>query len=796
MKSLPDQAEIHKKCTSEKNGDRREALELLKTYFSNLPDKDQAWQDLIRLTQDQDYNVQGSAAEALGPAFNQVSDKDRAWQDLIRLTQDQDYYVRRSAAEALGPASNQVSDKDRAWQDLIRLTQDKDSYVRWGSAGALGSAFCQVHEKAQAWQDLIRLTQDQDYNVRRSVTDALGSAFCQVPDKDRAWKDLHRLAQDRDYEMRLRATESLKTVFSQVPDKAQVWQDLHRLTLDDYGLVRGKAAEVLGTAFNRIPDKDQAWQDLHRLTRDQDKYVRRRAAEALGPAFSQVCDKAQAWQDLIRLTQDKDSYVRWGSAGSLGSAFSQVYDKAKAWQDLIRLAQDEDRDMRVSAVESLRSAFSQVHDKAKAWQDLIGLTQHGDNLVRGKVAIAMGSVFSQVLDKDQAWQDLHSLTEDEDSTVRMYAYHSLGRVSVLKATDADDKAILRMELENAVAYFEKSTHEAHSFNPARFCHPFYRTYLAITFQEAKEDEVQRYLAEARRAVGRSESKDELLMAVENLAGALQESQRLKAKSNEEIASQLNTYRWYCEKAGEYMAVAEDKAPGTVKLMRRCNPLLEDKIQATIAEIQEKARQISPEVDRAARCLSLGDPIKVHQCCMRMASALRASCNRFPDEKRELTCGILSDIEKEEELFVVLGKIELAIAYTLPEIETERKEMLDRLKNIEFSMARLNLSSGSARQDLFELKTIIKNFQDKTEAHGLSMEELNKVLKERDDTLIERLQKMKEDWLLSVEEMAQSLPSSDENERILNEIQSLRQSRKRDALGITGDISSIVDYWLV
>jgi hypothetical protein len=117
-------------------------------------------------------------------------------------------------------------------------------------------------------------------------------------------------------------------------------------------------------------------------------------------------------------------------------------------------------------------------------------------------------------------------------------------------------------------------------------------------------------------------------------------------------------------------------------------------------------------------------------------------------------------------------------------------MLDRLKNIEFSMAKLNLSSGSARQDLFELKTIIKNFQEKTEARGLSMEELNKVLKERDDTMIERLQKMKEDWLLSVEEMAQSLPSCDENEKILKEIQSLKQSRKRDVLGITGDISSI------
>jgi hypothetical protein len=93
--------------------------------------------------------------------------------------------------------------------------------------------------------------------------------------------------------------------------------------------------------------------------------------------------------------------------------------------------------------------------------------------------------------------------------------------------------------------------------------------------------------------------------------------------------------------------------------------------------------------------------------MRMAFALRDSCKRLSEEKRELTCSIHPDIEKEGKLSVVLRKTELVMAYTLPEIEAKRKEMLDRLKIIEFNMAELNLSSGSARQDLFELKIVIK-----------------------------------------------------------------------------------------
>lgn len=71
----------------------------------------------------------------------------------------------------------------------------------------------------------------------------------------------------------------------------------------------------------------------------------------------------------------------------------------------------------------------------------------------------------------------------------------------------------------------------------------------------------------------SESKEELLQAVENLARAPRESQRLKDKPFHEVVCDLNAYRWYCDKAASHMATAEKDAPGTVKLMRKCNPLL-------------------------------------------------------------------------------------------------------------------------------------------------------------------------------------------------------------------------------
>ena len=76
-----------------------------------------------------------------------------------------------------------------------------------------------------------------------------------------------------------------------------------------------------------------------------------------------------------------------------------------------------------------------------------------------------------------------------------------------------------------------------------------------------------------------------------------------------------------------------------------------------------------------------------------------------------------------------------------------------------------------------------------------MDDLSKVLKERDYAMIERLEKMRDDWLKSVEKMAEDLPSSEDAEGILTEVQGLKQSRRRDVLGITGDISSIAGLFI-
>ncbi|RZB32924.1 MAG: hypothetical protein AEth_00270 [Candidatus Argoarchaeum ethanivorans] len=543
---MVDQAEIHRKTVSLETGERQWAVEQLRSNFADLPDKEEAWKDLIQLTQDKDIEVRWSAADALGFAFQHVPDKKAAWEDLIQLTQDKDIEVRWSATDALGFAFQHVPDKKAAWRDLHRLIQDEDLGVRSGAAGALGSAFQHVPDKKAAWRDLHRLIQDEDLGVRSEAAGALGSAFQHVPDKKAAWRDLHQLIQDEDW------------------------------------AVRESATDALGSVFQHVPDKEEAWRDLHRLTQDKNNYVRRRAAGALGSAFQHVPDKEAAWKDLHKLTQDKDSGVRRRAAGALGSAFQHVPDK------------------------------------------------------------------------EAAWKDLHKLTQDKNRIVQVNANHSLGKASIFKATKAQSDFEFMKEMENAIEFFERSSNEAKYFNPSKFCLPFYRSFYTVIFKkEGAEDEIQRYLTDAKDATKGSKNKETLIKAVENLANALSEAR--KVTDFDAMKSNLKAYRQYCDSAADLINDVSKEAPGAAQVLQHGLPIIDEQKK----EIKEKARavckqtqdtpleELGQDTARSAHELPTQDTVAQAIAMDNMASTARDWCEYLPTDKKINACEQLKNIKNME-----------------------------------------------------------------------------------------------------------------------------------------------------
>ncbi len=648
---------------------------------------------------------------------------------------------------------------------------------------------------------------------RRKAASALGSSFALLPYKDQGWQVLLNLTQDPDRYVRWDAASALGSSFALLPYKDQGWQVLLNLTQDQDRYVRWGAAEVLGSSFALLSDKDQGWKDLLRLTQDQDSDVRFGAARALGSSFALLPDKDQGWKDLLRLTQDQNSDVRWGAARALGSSFALLPDKDQGWQVLLRLTQDQDRDVRGRASSALGPSFAHLPDKDRGWSDLLRLTQDQDSDVRKGAARALGSSFVLLPDKKKGWSDLLRLTQDQDSYVRMNAYHSLGRASIYRASEASEKNIIREELEAAVEFFERSSQEESYFNPARFCLSFYRSYLALTFQGASEAEVERYLAEAKEAIGSSEDKKELFEAVKNLAKALGETQNLKKKSKEQIQNDLKAYRWYCDRAAEHMDAAEIKTPGAVRLLRKCNPIIEERIKATIEEIQKTAREICQvtrgsgtkyeapgiRINQEAKSLSLKDPINAFKSSTRIASILKEFCSLLPRNKRGHACEIVDEIEDEQELSGRLSKIELALAYLQPNIRLEAYEsaitgridqMDKKLDTVIHDLAKIKIGSGNILANLCAVRSGLAAIAD-WERKSANLERaselpspLNADQKEFGNLI--------EAKVLELEEILKTKATKEDAKAILDKLDSLKPSEGWEWLGRMADLIAVFD----
>ncbi len=282
------------------------------------------------------------------------------------------------------------------------------------------------------------------------------------------------------------------------------------------------------------------------------------------------------------------------------------------------------------------------------------------------------------------------------------------------AAEATEKDCLRKYLNDGVKYFEKSTKEEVCSSRSSFCYPFYRSYLAIIIGSENESEVQRYLTEASDAVGDSSAKRELLKAVENLARALKKSHELKDRPIHEIAAELSAYSWYCERAAEHMNAVEGSAPVAIRLMRKANPILDERMQTIISDIQEAARQICRltrdkgrtaeafcvQINDAAKSLSDEDFVKVFNSVSDIIIILKSKTELLSINERVQIDAQLEEIDRTRELPLKLVGIRHAINFFISNIGTDN-EFIRRLIQMDEKLDRMHVETKIFRQILLD-----------------------------------------------------------------------------------------------
>ena len=830
-------------------GVRRGAAYALGHAFQHVTDKEQATKNLLVLTKD-DYNiVRMGAAEAMGSTFIHVTDKKQATKNLLVLTKDEDEDVRWQAVISLGFAFPHVTDKEQVWKNLISLTKDEDENVQYYAASALSQVFSHVMDKQKAWKDLLSLTKDETGDVQWHAASPLESAFPYVTDKEEAWKDLILLTKYGDE--RWHVASSLGSAFEYMTDKEQATKDLLVLTKDEDEYVRSNAVIALGSVFPHVKDKEQVWDEFLYLTEDEDKFVRRGAASAIGSAFPYVADKARATKILLALAKNKNSYMRIVVAIALSIAFPHVTDKEQATNILLALAKDEncvvrneiayslyhtfiyitkrekatkilidlvkdkDSNVRWRAVSTLGHIFPYVTDKKEASKALLELTKDEDNSVRWRTADALGSAYPHFTDKELVTKTLLELTKDEGENVCSYAYYSLGKISIIRATEADEEN-LKKELEKALEYFEKSESEVDFYCPTEFCFPFYRAFHAITFKKEDADtEVKDSIEEAKQMVLGFESREKLLEAIENLSIALTEAK--KARSIGEIQGDLTVFSRY--RAVDLLDKTEGHAPIAVKLIRdRGLPIIDEKIKKILADVEEKFKEFYKDSNKTPfenisrnACQQIeglknvDSEIEAKIKLNALSPILRSISNTIlPEESNK----VLSDQLDEMEVAELCDKakiIQSALIAFHPQIinlkktntekdiwiEYLRDGITQRLDNINFGVFKIKHRSAEMSLALNQVQTELKKInkiKNDLDNIGINLEELGE---SQNQNFQELNDGMKNICNIIESEIIPKLPENDDKQIILDKIDELKQSDTETLFNRVAGFSSII-----
>lgn len=572
---------------------KRSAVSVLCFVFPSAPNKLETWNELHRLVYNDDNELRQITAKVIGSVFRHIPAKNEAWEDLHNLTLDDDVNVKRSAAAALGSIFPYASEQEQIWTDLMKLISYNDTIVKSNAKRSFESTLDYLVEK----EGLFKNSQQKLYGENDEENECNGSSpttvLLDVLNKEDSWNNLTSIIQYKYSDSWKTAVKVITYIFPVITNKKQTWDDLYKCAQI------GKEVNYLLLVFAYVPNKEKALEDLIKLNSEME------TERKWGPIivstieeFINKFDKEQVYKSLQKLLLNENTYVKKTAISVLVSLFpflpdkdhlNSSCDKEQAWDDLLALTSEREDVLKRHASTALGLVFLHVPDKSRAWKDLHKLIYDMHFNVRWGIANSIGSAFPYIPDNKQAWDDLVQLTSDDINYVRVSAYHSMGNISIFKASQSESEEEYRTEVEKAIDFFDKASKELTYLPPSKFCLPFYRSFYAIVFEKYEtEEEVEKYLQEAKAEIEESKNKKVLFEAIENLSKFLTELQNIESIDLDAKKKKLSLCRKYCEQAAELMNETEITAPFATATIKKGFPILNRKLEGLLGEIQEKA----------------------------------------------------------------------------------------------------------------------------------------------------------------------------------------------------------------
>ena len=180
---------------------------------------------------------------------------------------------------------------------------------------------------------------------------------------------------------------------------------------------------------------------------------------------------------------------------------------------------------------------------------------------------------------------------------------------------------------------------------------------------------------------------------------------------------------------------------------------------------------------------------------------------MPRDKRGYACEIVDEIEDEQELSGRLSKIELALTYLQPNItlaayesttNSKLEEMHSDIKLIDkkvntiiFDLSKIKIGSGDIIANLSTVRTQLTKIAEMEKSLALDSKSISGSTSSPNESQIE-LGNLIDAKVLELEEILQTKTTKEDNQAILDKLESLKPSAGFEWLGRISDLIAIFD----
>lgn len=271
---LTNYSKIFNKTCSIAENNTIQAKESILLLFSILPNKSEAWTELV-------VNIV--------PYLNECS-----WNGKYRrrpsnvLIKEQESWI----LSMLSTIFLQHENKIEGFESFFELNRITSAKARYNSIYFALKIFDQIPENQQylAWQIIIKsIKMDNPFiEIKYQTATLLNSFFCLIPlvDREKAWNDIEELLQENDNILVAKLIDGIGDIIPLIPEERilPLLDILHNLVDDKNSEIRSCVAESLGKFYCNVSSNHQEkiYSDLSNLIDDSEHVVSASAKYSLG----------------------------------------------------------------------------------------------------------------------------------------------------------------------------------------------------------------------------------------------------------------------------------------------------------------------------------------------------------------------------------------------------------------------------------------------------------------------------------------------------------------------------------